>query len=576
MTWFRNLKTITKLMFGFFSLALLLAVVGYVGWHNMKKIDEGTAVMYNDSLIPIVDLGEIENNIMANRGDLWKVIASSDEVVRQEAFGQSDAHFKALHTALSNYEHSQMTSEEKQRLDKLKLALKDYEDATTKFKDKVLQGATLAQQTALVEEAITIRRGVDVQITELHKLRLSNADQINTSNSITFSQASKVLVFLTIFAVLYAIGCVVFFGRQIAHPIVVLSDIIGKLSKFDLTFDQNSEAVKYLTRKDEIGTITNNLGTMQLNFIDLIKNVAGQAQQVAASSEELTASSQESAAVAEEIAKTTEEIANGASSQAKETENGANHIHEIGDLIDKDQHFLEGLNTAAHKVSQLQNEGLEILKELNNKTEESNEAAKEIYTTIVNTNESAGKIQTASQMINSIAQQTNLLALNAAIEAARAGEAGRGFAVVADEIRKLAENSNQFTTEIASIINDLTSKTVYAVTTMESVGKLTAAQAESVQTTNQKFEGIKEAIQTMQAVIEDLNQSGKEMDNKKNGIISIIQSLSAISEQNAAGAQQASASVEEQTATIGEIARASETLSQLSQEMQQNIAQFKY
>ena len=56
----------------------------------------------------------------------------------------------------------------------------------------------------------------------------------------------------------------------------------------------------------------------------------------------------------------------------------------------------------------------------------------------------------------------------------------------------------------------------------------------------------------------------------------IIHNLSNISEDNAAGTQQASASVEEQTATMLEIANSSEILSDLANEMKEIISKFQY
>lgn len=385
-----------------------------------------------------------------------------------------------------------------------------------------------------------------------------------------------ILVMTALGFIAFGIVAAIFLGKSISKPIVVLSDVIERLSNYDLRYDENDRALKYVNRKDEIGDITNSLLTMNKNLLDLVMNIAELSQQVASSSEELTATSQQSSISAEEVAKTIEEIAKGATDQAKNTEEGALDVEKLGRQIANNQKNLEHLNGLSEEIIKLKDDGLEIVKELVDKTKASDEAAIAINDVIQNVSKSAIQIEKASQMIQSIAEQTNLLALNAAIEAARAGESGRGFAVVAEEIRKLAEQSNNFTEEITIIIGDLREKTENAVTTMEGIKEIVKSQSESVDVTNVKFEGIAYSIASMEKLMVDIYNSGKEMEEEKDAIISIIQNLSAISEENAAGTEEASASVEEQTAAVEEIANASEALAGLADEMQRTVAKFQY
>ncbi|MBE6057898.1 methyl-accepting chemotaxis protein, partial [Clostridium sp.] len=390
---------------------------------------------------------------------------------------------------------------------------------------------------------------------------------------------AKVSAVRKLLIISYALGgiiiaaLIILVGKAIVKPIKSLEKYGHKMADLDFTEDISKELVE---KEDEIGLLAKAFQNVSVNLRDFARKTLESAEQVAASSEELTSTSQQTAEAANEITKTIEEMANSAEDQARQTEDGAMSVNVLGETITQNQQMMGSLNKAIEKVDILKNEGVTTLKELVEKTMDSEKISKEVYKVIIDSNKSAEKIENASEMIKSIASQTNLLALNAAIEAARAGESGKGFAVVADEIRKLAEQSNAFTDEISLVINELAVQTEKAVESMEVVSNNTKEQTKSVENTNKKFEGISIAIDKMQKVVQTLNESGKDMEDKKNDIITVIDNLSAISQENAAGTEETVAAVEEQTASISELANASESLAKLAEDMQVNISRFKY
>lgn len=408
----------------------------------------------------------------------------------------------------------------------------------------------------------------EVENTPWTIILIADQDEILATIPIMLRQMVLIIVVISFFG----IAITYILGASITKPIIKIKEGAESIAKLNL---QDHLDGKLMIKKDEIGAMGKALHQIIESFRKVMEEINQSAVEVFESSKVLSDMASQSASTSDEVSRTMEQIAQGASSQAKSTEEGAQKAIALGKLIDHDFRLMGNLNQATQIVSGLVEEGLREISVLSVISRESTAETQQVHEDIIRTNASADEIGEASSVIASIADQTNLLALNAAIEAARAGEAGKGFAVVADEIRKLAEQSSASTKRIDDVVQVLQNNAKASVDVMEKVKITLVKQEEIVAKAGKKYEEIANSMRLTQEAVELMNQSTKSIDQIKEEIMDTLEQLASIAEENAASTEQVSSSMEEQVASVEEISSASVGMSKLSEQLQELLAQFQ-
>lgn len=376
-------------------------------------------------------------------------------------------------------------------------------------------------------------------------------------------------VILAVVCVLLAAGIGIMFSRIVVKPIKKLASNMALVEQGDMTVRMEK------TSKDEVGMLVGSFNVMLEKVRGLLVNVDDIASLVAQSSDEINEVAEKTQEISKGVSIAMDGIADGTNSQLEETKSTFNSLESLADNINQTVKHIEEVSRYSLESKEIGESSLKHVHKLESTTKQAGDSMQQIGITVQELVNEIANVQDILELIRNISEETNLLSLNASIEAARAGEAGKGFAVVANEVQKLADQTNEATMQIDSVIMEIVQNGKATEKVIADSREVFEQQTLIVQEANKSFRNILEATQNITEKMEEVEQLTTSMTKLKDNSLEATNSILETTENSSANAEEVMSTSEEEHMATEQLFEKSTQLKEAVQTLQDSIRQFK-
>jgi methyl-accepting chemotaxis protein len=480
----RNLKMARKMMLLPAVVFIALIALSYGTYEGLSAQKTAMDEIFNDRFKVYQETADIIKKVGNVHANIYKVISWAganyeDKKIDALANEQKDSLSKTIELVKNTLKSSTLGPDEKKLFQKTLDDLLEYQ--------KPAEGVLSVGKSDL--NAATMFMGTSDEkyqvlsqtLEELLALEKKLGRGKYDSSLSSFNAVVKTYIIILLIAVILSVVTNILITKLITQPIKEANEVIKKVADGDLTQEINVDS------KDEIGDLASSINVMRMKMGDAV----GQSLSI---SHVLSESSSRQAAALEETSASLDEM-------ASMTKQNASNTAEANKLMSAARQAIEKANVSMADLTR---------------------SMKEIAT-------ASEQTQKIIKSIDEVAFQTNLLALNAAVEAARAGEAGAGFAVVADEVRNLALRATDSAKNTASLIEDIVKK----VKGGESL----------VNVTNEVFSEVTASSTKVVELMGEIAAASQEQSQGIDQVNRAVAEMNQVTQQNAASAEELSATM---------------------------------
>lgn len=400
------------------------------------------------------------------------------------------------------------------------------------------------------------------------KLRIAGLESFNKGKLIYRSA----LLLQTIFTFLgFVIAILVGFwiSLSILRPLQQLKSKTELLAGGDLKVQVDIKA------DEEINAVSQAFNKSVTELRSMVSRSISYSNKMNVSCDELFHVAENAGTTMECISQLVEDLTKGASTQSDTVDNTVQTIQKATDGANSVINATFAINKVCKEASMTTEHGGRAVSEMVSSFDHLVGTVKEINEVIQELENDSKQIMELANVIGEIADQTTLLALNASIEAARAGEGSEGFSVIADNVRHLAAKSEESAKNIRKVVNLIQKKNQNAVESAKAATLGVSDGRKSIIETANLFEDLIKRLDQITISMENIAKIAAQMGESNKDVVSWMETVSNISQNNLAAAEEVSATFQEQFSSMLVVRDAARQLRVLAQELSNAASGFK-